>query len=236
MPKCCVCNQRVEAWLPHPNPKLASEFMYLLDVVGSTLKHYLCPVCSCNDRDRHLWLYMSQRGLRARFAEMRILHVAPEFHIEALIGAHKPCEYVRGDLHPTRPGLVTFNAEALPFEGDHFDLIICNHVLEHVANPDKALLEFHRTLKAGGRLIAQTPYSPILKNTFEVTRKVAPEFAWAFYGQDDHVRLFGADIIDYFRRNGFEGDLVPHGVELAGVDPAEFGCNEREPFFYFSKV
>ena len=142
---------------------------------------------------------------------------------------------MRGDLFPAREGIVKVDAEAMPFEDGRFDLVIANHLLEHVHHPDRALAEFERCLAPGGLLVAQTPYAPKLKRTFEVDARPTPDFARMFYGQDDHVRLFGGDITGYFEAAGLRGSLLPHEQMLPGIDPLEFGCNAREPFFAFSK-
>ena len=55
---------------------------------------------------------------------------------------------------------------ALPFASEAFDLIICKHVLEHLAEPDSALRELARVLRPQGRLLVLTPnrfhYVPLL--------------------------------------------------------------------------
>ena len=232
---CCICGHAVQDWLPHPHIAGRSEFMKLLDAVGSDLSVYQCPACLSTDRDRHLWHYMNAIGVVDRMASMRVLHIAPERHIEALLLQVPPHEYVRGDLHPQQAEHCKLDVEHLTFEDARFDLIICNHVLEHVSSPARALAEFHRCLSPGGLLIAQTPYAPALRHTFETTGPVSPAFARLFYGQGDHVRLFGADIAQYFHAAGFSGEPLPHAVVLPGMDAAANGCNAREPFFCFSK-
>lgn len=47
--------------------------------------------------------------------------------------------------------------EDLAFRSESFDLVTCNMVIEHVANPETAFREFHRVLKPGGTLIVHTP-------------------------------------------------------------------------------
>ena len=234
-PECSICGSAVSRWSPHPQMALRSEFMKLLDPVGSDLSVYQCPHCSSTDRDRHLWHYMRAIGLLERLPSAQVLHIAPEPHLEALIQALRPPAYIRGDLHPRRADHLPLDVESLPFDDGSFDLIICNHVLEHVANPARALSEFHRCLVPGGLLIAQTPYAPVLLKTMELNRPVSPAFAKLFFGQEDHVRLFGADIVDYFHEAGFEGQLLAHSMVLGDMDAMAFGCNAREPFFAFSK-
>jgi SAM-dependent methyltransferase len=234
MPECSICGQTVSGWLPHPHLEQRSEFMKLMQTIGSDLTVYQCPACGCTDRDRHLWLYLTAIGLTDQLAGASVLHIAPEWALERKLAACGLGEYVRGDLFPTRAGIHKVDVEAMTFRDQQFDLILCNHVLEHVASPDRALAEFRRCLKPRGVLIAQTPYTPLLKHTFEMTHTPSPEFARMFHGQDDHVRLFGEDIASYFHGAGFQGDLIPHERVLPGVDVMQAGCNAREPLFFFS--
>lgn len=232
---CVVCDKPVARWLPHPHAGKDREFMQQVESVGSTLEKHHCPNCYCNDRDRHLWLYFAYSGLLENVSRMRILHIAPEISLEHRIRSLRPLEYIAGDLFPRSPEHRKINVESLDFPGGYFDLIICNHVLEHVDDPARAIAEFSRCLTPGGYLVAQTPYSPLLKHTFELNRPVSAAFATRYFGQDDHVRLFGADIVDYFRGAGLNGDLYSHKTVLGEIDPDVVGCNVREPYFLFSK-
>ncbi|RTL25570.1 MAG: SAM-dependent methyltransferase [Burkholderiales bacterium] len=235
MPYCCICEQTVARWLPHPQADQRSPLMQVLGTVGSDLSMYLCPSCDCSDRDRHLWLYMRASGLSKQLQGASVLHLAPEPHLERMISACQPGEYILGDLHPTQAHHQRIDLEALPFADNSLDLIICNHILEHVHHPDKALSEIHRALKPGGIVIAQTPYAPYLKHTLEMKTAPDAQTAYLLYGQADHVRLFGDDITDYFHAAGLQGELLSHGSLLPNVLPADFGCNAREPFFVFWK-
>jgi ubiquinone/menaquinone biosynthesis C-methylase UbiE len=128
------------------------------------------------------------------------------------------------------------DVQHLPFAAATFDLAICNHVLEHVGDAAAALAELHRVLKPGGRLICQTPFATRLTGTFEDPLLQSTADRLFFYGQEDHVRLFGSDIEEVFRRAGFTGRLVPHAKILPDIDPEEHGINEDEPFFDFTKA
>ncbi|MFT3858024.1 MAG: methyltransferase domain-containing protein [Aquabacterium sp.] len=233
MPYCVICQQNVAQWLPYANREQRSPLMVLLDVVGSDPDVYGCPACQCNDRLRHLWLYMAATGLTDQIQGANILHIAPELQLERLIEAHAPAQYIRGDLHPTRAHHQRIDIEAIPVADGSLDLIICNHVLEHVSHPERALQEMHRCLKPGGILIAQTPFAPSLKHTLETHARQDAETNRLLYGQEDHVRLFGSDIVDCFHAAGFSGDLLAHDTLLPDVDPQTVGCNGREPFFVF---
>jgi SAM-dependent methyltransferase len=231
---CPVCEQDVEGWVASPNAALLDlKVMDDVGVVGSRLDKHLCPRCGCNDRDRHLWLYMQAAGLLDDLSETRILHIAPEARLEPKLRQLGPRDYVGGDLIPQQPHHLAINIEQLQFEDDRFDLIICNHVLEHVNFPERAAAEFARCLAPGGRVVAQTPYSPLLKRSMELTVAVPHTFATYYYGQNDHVRIVGLDLIETFHAAGFSGEPIPHTTLLGDQDPEASGVNPIEPFFLF---
>jgi SAM-dependent methyltransferase len=231
---CAVCTQAIGEWIPHP-AAVDLTFMDHMGVVGSRRDKHICPACQCNDRDRHLWLYIEAANLLADAPEMRILHIAPEAKLEPKIVALAPLEYVAGDLMPHDARHRRIDVEALEFDDGYFDLIICNHVLEHVDFPARAIAEFCRCLRRGGHLIAQTPYSPILRRTIETTTSESESFATYYFGQNDHVRLFGLDLIDEFHAVGLVGGPLEHTTLLGELDPEAYGVNPVEPFFLFSK-
>lgn len=235
MPNCAICLQAVTAWTPHPLLAQRSEFMRLMQAVGSDLTVYGCPACGCNDRDRHVWLYLKRLGVIDLLPGASVLHIAPEVRLEHKFLGLGLGDYVRADLHPTRAGCERVDIERMAFPNERFDFIVCNHVLEHVNDPACALAEFHRCLKPGGLLLAQTPYSPLLKHTFELKTAPGAEFARLFYGQEDHVRLFGDDLTTLFHGAGFQGRLRSHEELLPDVDAAQAGVNAREPLFLFHK-
>jgi methyltransferase family protein/glycosyl transferase family 2 len=231
---CAVCGQAIAEWLPHP-AAVDLTFMDHMGVVGSRRDKHICPACHCNDRDRHLWLYIEAANLLADAPEMRILHIAPEAMLEPKIVALAPLEYVAGDLVPHHERHRRIDVEALEFDDDHFDLIICNHVLEHVDFPPRAIAEFYRCLAPGGHVIAQTPYSPILRRNLETTTSESEGFVTYYFGQDDHARLFGLDLIDDFHGAGFTGEPLEHTTLLGDLDPEAYGVNPVESFLLFSK-
>jgi len=236
MPFCAMCEQPVKDWLPYPRPETVSPLMGLLEVVGSDMVRHNCPNCRCNDRERHIWLYLSAIGLLDEAIQRPILHIAPEPNIERKFRALARSDYVAGDLHPRHAHHARIDVENLDFPDGRFHLVMCNRVLEHVSDFRRAIRELARVLAPDGWLIAQTPYSALLRDTMEFTVPPSKDQAQLFFGQDDHVRLFGANIAEHFTACGLQGRLYPHRSVLPDIDASTCGCNALEPLFLFSKT
>ncbi len=181
-------------------------------------------------------LYMRASGLLAGLGESAVLHFAPEARLSRLIRSARPARYVACDLFPTAEDIMRVDMLDMPFADESFDLLIANHVLEHVGDDRRAINEIHRVLKPGGDAILQTPYSAALFSTWE-DPGIKSEMARAqAYGQEDHVRLFGRDIFDRFVAGGLESRVKTHAELLVDVRADRFGVNPREPFFHFARA
>lgn len=209
--------------------------MAALDVVGSNLDAFGCPCCGSHDRERHLILYMRQAGLMARLNSMDVLHFAPEKHLSRLIGEAVPRSYRKGDLFPNTSDVERIDLMGIPFAGESFDLVIANHVLEHVSDDLAAIREIRRVLRPGGHAILQTPFSAKLHCTWSDPGIDTDSARLQAYGQEDHVRLFGREIFQRFVSAGLDDCSRSHDELLGGVDATKYGVNPREPFFLFRR-
>lgn len=63
----------------------------------------------------------------------------------------------RGLLLNPAPTKVKADGEALPFPTGSFDMVLCEHVFEHLERPSAVLAECSRVLRPGGRLLFLTP-------------------------------------------------------------------------------
>ena len=203
--------------------------------IGSDVDNFECPRCGSHDRERHLYLYMKAAGILDRLGAMRVLHFAPEKHLSRVIRERAPVEYVRGDLHPTSSEIENVDIEQMPFGNQSFDLVIANHVLEHVSDEMCATREIHRVLAVGGLAILQTPFSPVLQKTWSDPGIATDEARLQAFGQEDHVRLFGRDIFGRFASSGLVPDIQTHGDLLGECDAWRYGINPQEPFFLFRR-
>lgn len=225
---CYCCGSQVDKFLPYRDGGFEiTDYLRLLKVTGSDTENFWCPECHCTDRDRHLFMYFD----RLKYWPLlkgRTLHIAPEQTIAQRILTLEPIEYVRGDLHPSNPDIIPLDISNLNFSDNHFDFIICNHVLEHVRELNEGLSELFRVLKPGGIAILQTPYSDLLHRTIEDPGINTDELRLFFYCQEDHVRLFGKDLFEKIQLVGFCVSVVSHYEILPDLDHAVYGVNPEE--------
>lgn len=233
---CVLCEHKVWRFMPYRGgSRSVSPLMRALDVVGSDVDHFECPRCGSHDRERHLTLYMRAAGIFDRLRDMRVLHFAPERGLGRLLAAASPLDHVRCDLYPRDANIRKVDIEQMPFEEGTFDLVIANHVLEHVDDDVRAAREVHRVLKPGGLAILQAPFSRVLQNTWSDPGIVSEVARLHAFGQEDHVRLFGADFVERVASSGLKPRVASHADWLAGVDAGRFGVNPDEPFLLFER-
>ena len=108
----------------------------------------LCPGTLSLERHRLLWLYL-ERETSFLKEKIKVLHVAPEQIFYKLFKRYKHWDYTTTDLHSPLADVVADLCD-LPFENHSYDLILCNHVLEHIPDDLKAMSELYRVLKRGG--------------------------------------------------------------------------------------
>ena len=112
-------------------------------------------------------------------------------------------EYITADIESPL-AKVKMDIHEIPFDDHTFDIIFCNHVLEHVEDDLKAMSEMRRVLKPGGWAILQIPwFHPIPDVTFEDPGIADSKEREKMFGQDDHVRLYGKDYPDRLKQAGF---------------------------------
>ena len=103
----------------------------------------------------------------------------------------------------------------LPFDDNSFDVIFCNHVLEHIPDDTKAMKELFRVMKKGGMGIFQIPQDNERLVTFEDNSITDPKERAKVFGQYDHVRIYGRDYFKKLRSIGFRVNEVVYSKEIS---------------------
>ncbi len=161
----------------------------------------LSPSTLSLERHRLLWLYLKNET--DFFTKpKKVLHFAPEQAFYKRFRNQENLDYTTTDLHSP---LADVKADIcdLPFQDNIFDVILCNHVLEHIPNDTKAMQELYRVLKPGGMGIFQIPQDLTRATTFEDASITDKKERAKIFGQYDHVRIYGRDYFDRLRSVGF---------------------------------
>ena len=163
---------------------------------GGYRSNVTCPGCCSTDRERLIYLYLQLCS--PLFSQgLTVLHVAPEPRLERRLSTQRKLKYLTADLSAPHV-MIWIDLVETGLRSNMFDVIICNHVLEHICDDRKAMCELLRLLKPGGWAILQVPLSQSLTNTLEDPRVTDPKERLRRYGQEDHVRIYAAS--DYWAR------------------------------------
>ncbi len=165
-------------------------------------KNVLCPGSLSLERHRLLWLYLKQKT--DFFTKPHtMLHIAPEQCFYKLFKTQENLKYTTGDYNSPIAD-IHFDLHKAPFDDNAFDVIFCNHVLEHVEDANQCMRELYRIMKPGGWGIFQVPLDKTRKITYEDKTIISPEQRELHFWQKDHVRLFGLDYNDKLMEAGFK--------------------------------
>ena len=181
-------------------------------------ENVLSPSTLSLERHRLLWLFLKNKtDFFTKSAQ--VLHFAPEQAFHKRFRKMKNLEYTTTDLNSP---LADVKADIcnLPFEDHSFDVILCNHVLEHIPDDSRAMAELYRILKPGGWGVFQIPQDLNRAETFEDNSITDKKERAEIFGQYDHVRIYGRDYFDKLRAAGFEVEEVNYTAEL-GTEAVE---------------
>ena len=180
----------------------------------------LCPGTLSLERHRLLWLYLKKKT-KLLEKNISVLHVAPEIIFIEKFKRITNWNYVSIDLNSPLAD-IKGNIYSLPFKENYFDLILCNHVLEHIEDDHKALNELHRVIKNKGILIAQVPLDKNLKKTFENKEIINRRDRNKYFGQYDHVRIYGSDFYKRLSNSGFKPKKIDILKKISTEDKIKY--------------
>ena len=183
-----------------------------------------CLHCGSLERHRLSWLFLRTRTDLFGPTPRTMLHLAPEPCLAQRFRAHLGDGYLSADLCPDR-AMTRIDITDIAYADESFDAAFCSHVLEHVDDDRRAMRELHRVLRRGGWAIVLVPITA--ERTFEDPRITDPRGREAAFGQADHLRRYGPDVVDRLREAGFAvevtraSDLVTAEVAVTlGLTPA----------------
>ncbi len=185
--ECPICNGKFRKFLPYGNKGADNR---------------LCPKCLSLERHRLLWLYFKNRT-NFFTANLNVLHVAPEQSFIKRFRKLSNLKYKTADIESPLAD-VKMDIKDIPFDDNTFDVLICNHVMEHIDDEQKALKEILRVLKPNGWAILQVPINLSLEKTYEDSTITSPKEREKHFGQYDHVRFHGKDYPNRLEKAGFK--------------------------------
>ncbi|QDH81386.1 class I SAM-dependent methyltransferase [Echinicola soli] len=213
-------------------PVCKREFSKFLPYGRKARENALCPNCLALERHRLMWLFLEQQTNFFE-ASLKVLHIAPELCFIDRFEKLPNIEYITGDIESPL-AKVKMDVHKIPFEDQHFDVVFCNHVMEHVDDDLLACKEINRVLKKDGWGIIQSPVYDIPK-TLEDESITSPAEREKMFGQRDHVRKYGND---YSRRLSQSG-LQVHEDRFVQTLPKEtlkaHALPRNEIIFYCTK-
>lgn len=159
-----------------------------------------CYRCSSVERHRQHHLLTEQHPDWIDDAE--ILHFGPE---KCFVEDYKArsARYVMADYLPTREE-VRVDIQKIQFGDNTFDTVICHQILEHVPDDQAAIRELHRVVRPTGRVLLTAPFVAKWQRSFSDPSALDPKTRDLLFGQNDHLRFYGADFADSLKNAGFE--------------------------------
>lgn len=216
--QCPICENKFRKLLPYGNQGSANR---------------LCPSCLSLERHRLLWCYLKERT--SFFTEpLKVLHVAPEQSFIKRFRALRNLTYTTADLVSPLAD-VRMDIQHMPMPDESYDVVLCNHVLEHVDSDHQAIREIYRVLKPGGWAITQVPVDWTRNYTKEDPSITSPADREKHFGQYDHVRYHGTDFPERLRNGGFEVDEEDYLQQFTPQQRDYFRFSEQEMIWRATK-
>lgn len=188
----------------------------------------VCPVCGSILRHRIIVWHLGEHP--ELVWGKKILHFAPERGVLRWL-RRWGFDVTTADLHGAADLRLDLCDIDLP-DGS-YDVVICNHVLEHVVDWRRALRELRRVLRSGGLLIYSFPIDSSLSTVYEDSSAVTAEGRVRHFGQHDHLRVFGTDSEDLLAAAGFRVEVVCGADCTDAIYPVRGPADYDSPDIFF---
>ena len=195
---------------------------------GKQRENALSPSTLSLERHRLMWLFLRDNTtFFTATKKLKVLHIAPEQCFLDIFRKQQNLNYITSDLESPIADVKADICD-LPFKENEFDVVFCNHVLEHISNDTKAMQELYRVLKPGGFGIFQIPQDLSKAITFADNTITDRKERAKLFGQYDHVRVYGRDYFDKLRSIGFKVDEVDYTKKITLEKIEEFCLMQNE--------
>ena len=186
----------------------------------------LSPSTLSLERHRLMWLYLKNKT-NFFSAPLKVLHIAPEQAFFKRFRKMSNLDYTTLDIESPLADIKA-DIRNLPLEDNTYDVIFCNHVLEHISEDIQAMQELYRVMKPGGWGIFQVPMKYNAEKTYEDFTITSPEDRQKHFGQYDHVRWYGMDYFTRLENAGFEVDTSFSTKNFASEEQEKFALMKGE--------
>ena len=209
--ECPICQTQLRQFLPLYRPSM-----------------HWCPVCRSLQRHRLVWLFLQSDAIQIEHVQRRLLHFAPEPCLAEQFAKRPNLDYVSADLFD-RAAMLRLDLCNIDLPDASFDMVYCSHVLEHVPDDRRAMREIRRVLKPGGIALILVPI--IADHTFEDPSVTDPAERERLFGQEDHVRRYGPDVVNRLREAGFEVQPLRGSDIISAAQAQRADIDLWEPLF-----
>jgi SAM-dependent methyltransferase len=210
---CPLCDESFGSFAPFGNPRRDNA---------------RCHRCGSLERHRWLWLFLRDHtDLLKGDHSLAVLHFAPERLLGERLCRCPHINYKAADLAPSfyngrGVAVERMDVTNIPYPDGCFDVVLCNHVLEHVPDDVRAMGEIFRVLRAGGWAVLQVPTDPERDRTYEDFSITTEEGRTRAFGQKDHVRWYGRDYCVRLANVGFAVEEIAPEHRVAACDIRRF--------------
>ena len=226
---CPICLFKAEKFFDYGlNNKIIKEF----DIIGMGFrKNVICPNCYSKDRERLVFLFLDKllKAGKINYSS-KIIHFSPEKSIKNNFFKKKFNNYVTADYEDKEADLL-IDLQIKKVQKNNFDLVICNHVMEHLIDDQTALYNLYNMLKPGGFAILQAPFSKKIIKDIQNTKHITDEERILNYGQKDHVRIYSEE--QYLKKIQSAGfTLNIDNMENENNSNPSYGLNFKEKVIF----